>query len=321
MSSPPTGDHGRDLRTALRNGLLAPAPPEALRFVELFRRNHGAELAAVVLYGSRLSAGDATRSGLHDFFLLTDHLRRFHGDLLQAALNLVVPPNIYYATVASSDGPPLRCKYSVLSLDQFRRQTSAEADDIYHLGRFSKRVLLAYARDAQVEAQVVDGLERAVLALVPHALARLPETFTLDQAVGEVLGLSYLGEQRIAEPTKIDKLVSGDRDYYREVFALALAHHAVRRGAPLRTGATYRHDLPDAASRRRTERFLARSRRRGVLRWPKFALTVDDWLQIELDKLERNHGVRLELTERERRHPLIFGWGRFLELRRKGIIK
>ena len=45
-----------------------------------------------------------------------------------------------------------------------------------------------------------------------------------------------------------------------------------------------------------------------LLRLLKTAFTFGDWLPYALWKLERHSGVRIEPTERQRAHPLIFGW-------------
>ena len=67
---------------------------------------------------------------------------------------------------------------------------------------------------------------------------------------------------------------------------------------------------PDAVADRRElreelERCLRRSRRRAYLRWPKYLVTYDGWLDYLLLKLARS-GNQVSLTERQRRHPLIF---------------
>lgn len=40
----------------------------------------------------------------------------------------------------------------------------------------------------------------------------------------------------------------------------------------------------------------------------KSAFTFGDWLPYALWKLERHTGTRIELSERQRRHPLVWGW-------------
>jgi hypothetical protein len=74
------------------------------------------------------------------------------------------------------------------------------------------------------------------------------------------------------------------------------------------------------AAARRSAAWLRRSRRRGQMRWPKYLFLYENWVDYMLEKIERSTGRRLEVTPRERRWPLIFGWRHFFALRRAGLI-
>jgi hypothetical protein len=309
-----TGDGEREMLALLGERLRARPDPIIEGLVEHLRRPH---VAAILFYGSCLFDLTRTKNSFPDFYVLVDDLSGYHGSLLQAGLNLVLPPNVYYASF--EDG--LRCKYCVLSLEQFERETSSQASDIHHLGRFSKRFALLHARDEGVRDVVLRSALRAMLTLVPHALALLPEAFSLEEFIITELSLSYLGEQRVAEPDKVEKLFAGARDYYLEIYRRVLALHQRRHGAPRAgSGGRYLQSRVTHGQRARTDLFLRLSRYRGVLRWPKYMVTVDDWLQYILDKLERYQGIHLELTPRERRHPVLFGWHYFVEMRRRGVL-
>jgi len=52
------------------------------------------------------------------------------------------------------------------------------------------------------------------------------------------------------------------------------------------------------------------SKIRNTLRWPKYALLYDGWLDYVLLKIERRSGERITLTPLERRWPLVFLWPR-----------
>jgi hypothetical protein len=312
-------DRVGELLAARMRGCADPAVDE---YVARLRDGHGLEVAAILFYGSCLHAGTRRSTSFPDFYLLTDDPLRYHRSLAQAALGQLLPPSVYYRTFARPGAEPLRCKLCVLTVEQFRAETSAAASDVHHLGRFSKRFALAYARDEATARQVIEGALSSMLVLLPHSLALLPERFSLEELVLAQLGLSYLGEQRVAEPDKVEGLYRAERDHYLELHQLLLALHAARAGTPLPDGdGRYRQPPPTARERARTLAFLRRSRIRGVLRWPKYMLTVENWLEYILDKLERQQGVRLELTARERRHPLIFGWPRLWELLRRGIVR
>jgi hypothetical protein len=157
----------------------------------------------------------------------------------------------------------------------------------------------------------------AAQTLMPHALALCGSEFTLDEFIGTLLRLSYLGEQRVAEESKVDALLAAEREHYRRFYG-ALLEEA---GLKAEGGPTFRQPEPTAAERRQTERFLTRSRVRGKMRWPKYIVTVDQWLEIALAKIERHHGVKIQLTEREKRWPLLFAWPKYFALKRRGVVK
>ena len=89
-------------------------------------------------------------------------------------------------------------------------------------------------------------------------------------------------------------------------------------------GSTGEADIP---ARTRWLSRLAWSARRvqgktlSVLRLVKSAFTFQGGVDYLLWKLERHSGVRVEATERERRHPLIYGWGLAWRLYRRGAFR
>jgi hypothetical protein len=75
-------------------------------------------------------------------------------------------------------------------------------------------------------------------------------------------------------------------------------------------------------------RGLARERGRssaakwiGLLQLIKTAVTFGDWVPYALWKVERHSGVHLEASERQRRHPWLFGWPIFFRAWRSGALR
>ena len=286
---------------------------------------NGPGVLAVVFYGSRLARIGAADSE-PDFFVVVDGLRRYHGPgargLGAALLGGVLPPSTYRARVVA-EGRTLGAKVCVISASQLRRQTSPAADDLHHLGRFSKRIgLLPGACRGQGAALVASARRSALLALAPHALALLPESFSLDDFLHLLLGISYRGEPRVVEPGKVERLLAADLDHYR---AVARAVLAARHDVASLGGDAYAQPPPELAAREVardvTLQLIARSRRRALLRWPKHLVTFDGWLDYVLAKIERHTGRALPLSPRARRHPLIFGWADLLRLRQQGLLR
>lgn len=260
---------------------------------------------AVIFYGSKLSEVTRGPGSFNDFYVIVDdygYLRR----LRDRVVARVLPPNVYYRNWEAG-GERHRCKYCVISAEDLRRETSPDARDTHHLGRFSKRMALPYARDVSGRENAIAAMLSATGTLMPHALGLVDRDGAggVDDAlIKALLGISYLGEQRVAEGSKVDALFEAEADYYRRLFAVLVT--------------------PDLrpASPSELARLVRRSRRRSIARWPKYMVTFGQtWLDYVLDKVERNYGTRIELTPLERRFPLIFGWPKFFALRKKGVVK
>ena len=74
----------------------------------------------------------------------------------------------------------------------------------------------------------------------------------------------------------------------------------------------------DARERLCLELYFRRSIVRATSRWLKHIVTFEGWLDYILRKANRHTGEPIELTDRERRWPLVFLWGRlFRYLRTK----
>ena len=52
---------------------------------------------------------------------------------------------------------------------------------------------------------------------------------------------------------------------------------------------------------------------RATVRWAKYVITFDDWLEFIVRKARRHTGQDIVLTERERRMPLVFLWPRVIQ--------
>ena len=82
-----------------------------------------------------------------------------------------------------------------------------------------------------------------------------------------------------------------------------------------RSGSVYRLSARvSARSRRRTERYIRRSRVLSTARWFKHVTTFDGWLDYAVRKVERRTGQVVRLGPFERRWPLIFLWPRIVRV-------
>jgi hypothetical protein len=303
------------LAALVREELVRPAPPSAQVFAEELRRRHAESLAGVLFYGSCLRR--RTDEGVLDFYALVDDYRGAYRSRALQLANAALPPNVFYLELPHGD-TKLRAKYAVFSLRDFARAVQITALRTGTWARFCQPAVCAYARDGAALAELVDSLCTAVESAVLRGLALLPGEGDVRDVTAEALWLglfreTYASELRPESDAGPRAIYAADPPRYAR--ALAAALDSLARADCVRllesAGERWRVACPGGS--------LESARRRAALRRPlakaastvqliKSALTFGDWLPYALWKLERHTGTRLEPSERQRRHPFVFGW-------------
>lgn len=288
---------GTELAQLVDGALDVPgADTTAQPFLDELVSPPGRGVRAVLLYGSCLWPSVRGRASCPDFMVIVDSLQRFHRNLGSAFLGSLLPPSVYRLRRSEASA-----KLSVATVAQLQSQCGATGRDLHLPGRLSKRVALVWARDAASRALIVEAQLAALRTLAPLALSRLGGRVEIDGFVEALLRLSYESEIRIVEPAKVAALFAAEPEHYRAVARALLAEL----GARVDAGSSALLIPPRAvAPHALLSRRLRRSRRRALLRLPKYLITYDGWLDYLLKKLERV-GQPVALTAWQRRLPLI----------------
>ncbi|HET8701929.1 MAG TPA: hypothetical protein VFL97_09715 [Nitrococcus sp.] len=294
-----------------------PVAPALHQLCKQMVARFGAGVAGVIFYGSCLRSGQAT-VGLVDLYIIVDGYAAAYESRLLRWLNAALPPNVFYHESADASGRMLRAKCAVLSLQDLELGTSRWFHS-YLWGRFAQPVRLVYVRDEAARNRIEHALAAAVVTLLGRTLPCLPERFDSAQCWQQALALSYTAELRPESPQRAVELVCHDRADYRRRTAAAV-------GIPGIAPAEHEDWYINQARTRFVPRWGWRVRRgQGrvltVLRLMKAALTFENGVDYLLWKLERHTGVALELTPRQRRYPLLFGWGVLWRLLRQGSLR
>jgi hypothetical protein len=275
---------------------------------------------ALVGYGSWYTDGLRKPASFADVYVVVDDYRGIHPRRTHRWWNRLLPPNVYYVWGDGDGHRGLRGKYNVIDVDDLERECGPRLRDVYNAGRMSKIVWLAWAADATTREWVLTQLLAASRTLTPMALAALPARFTADAFTRELLAISYRGEARLEGWERVHALQAAHVDLYRTLHAVLLEAFGAATGLVETSGAGAFRKLDDPAwdeIARATRRLLARSRRRGYLRWPRIILTEPNLLDLAVNEAERKAGVVLRVTPRLRRHPLLFGLPEFLRVLRE----
>ncbi|GAB6068180.1 hypothetical protein JCM13664_14990 [Methylothermus subterraneus] len=306
------------LRHCLEAQLRQPYPYPVTALVQAIRARHGEAVAAVLLYGSCVRSGDPF-DGLVDLYVLVDDYTKVYPKSWLALANRLLPPNVFYLEAAVG-GKALRAKYAVLSRRDFA--SGMAWFQSYLWGRFAQPCRLLYCRDPEISAWIVTCLLKAMRTFVRRTAPLCSECFEPMELWRQGLRLSYSSELRTERAeARAKELVRWAAGFYQTVTLPLL------RALPwcLKSqGGRVCLTIPQWV------RILARlawgvrvlqGKLLSLLRLIKAAFTFQGGVDYLIFKLERHSGRKIELPERVRRHPLVYGWGMLWRLYRQGVFR
>jgi hypothetical protein len=294
-----------------------PLPDGVAELAEVIRARFAGAACAVLLYGS--CRRRASSEGLVDLLLVVSGYRHAHQGFLTAGLNALLPPNVYYLETAAPRGT-VRCKFAVVSEAGFARRCRGGLD-AYFWARFSQPARLVWSADERAAAHVAASRAEAARRFAAEAAPLQSGPVSAEGFWSEALASSYRCELRPEPPAAARALVAADPGYWEALSALVLP------GLPgVEAAAPDRFILSPGEGRRRLAALRWALRRcwgktLNILRLFKAAGTFSNGIDYLLWKVERHSGVRVEATERMRRHPRLAAWGLAWKLWRKGAFR
>jgi hypothetical protein len=295
--------------------LASPAPPAARVLCDAILERHGECVRAVLFYGSCLRK--QTHEGVLDFYVLVDGYRAAYSSVYLAAINALVPPNVFFLSRETELGT-LRCKYAVISTRDFERGLGPSSPHPYLWARFCQPAALIYTRDEESRDFAASCCARAVMTLVRRLAVFLPargrsQRFSSAALWQEAFRRTYASELRTESEETVRSNYEADPERYHAVAALALSQLQQDGWLDVVTqhGPAFAVEMPPM--RRRLARLRWHLERPfckllALVRLMKNATTFGDWVPYILWKIERHTGTRPELSERQRQHPFLFGW-------------
>lgn len=287
---------------------------DVLAVCEKIKTRHKGHVSAFLYYGSSLRAMNDPEKML-DFYVLVDGYRAVHGMSIRALLNWTTPPSVYYIEHKQADGQVRRCKYSLISADGFVRRCTRPAFLSVVWGRFSQPCVLLLPRDETAKDKIQHARTQAIAHFAAKIAPLLPERTSAEDFWARAFFESYQTELR---PEKSDARAREITRRYASRYSQILTSLY---GAPNEDGL---FTLPRKGKMRaklgwRIRRIFGKPA--AALRILSSAATFDNGLDYVLHKVHSHSGVTIEVSEAQRRHPLLWapvlGW----KLIRKGAFK
>lgn len=278
-------------------------PPARVRAVmSAIRTRHADRVLGFVYYGSSLRDLDDADKML-DFYVLVDSYRKTHGRGWRALTNRLIPPAVYYLE-QENDGVLSTCKYSIITLDEFERRCSDSfLSQVW--GRFSQPCALLNASDTTIEERILQARAHAVRKLARETAPLFEAPATAPEFWGRAFYESYRTELRPeSDDGRAKEIVARYQARYNTVSTALF-------GEPV--GGRYAVQLyPGDGSARRwfLRRFVGRPI--AAIRVLNSAATFDGGIDYVLRKIERHSGVSIDVTDAQRKHPVLWspvlGW-------------
>jgi hypothetical protein len=254
---------------------------------------YGAASRSVLFYGSCLR--ETQLDGLMlDFYLVVSDYRAAFGKSWMATANRLIPPNVF---PFEHDG--LMSKYAVLSEADFHRLNGPETLNVSVWARFAQPSRLVWAKDRSAEDKAIAAVARAAPTLLGSA-GRVADEGILEWW-RRAFALTYSAELRAERKGRGNSVVDSDPERYLAFGEAALSF------------------VPANSGRWGLRRLQGKTL--SVLRLAKASATYAGGPDYIAWKINRHAGTRIELTDWQRRHPLLGAISLLPRLLRSGAIR
>lgn len=287
-------------------------------------------LDGVIFFGSRRTgAAKANQWSAYDLFVIVHRYRPFYQAMRDAGLSgkragfmaLIsrwLPPTQYSIRLKDS---PVHMKTAVIQTDTFHRETGPNRRDHFCIGRLFQPSRILYARDQPTKDALLDDLVSAHAATWTWTRPWLLPEFDAGAYGGNALKVSMSWEIRPEPPGRAEALWEAQAEEQTPVFQTLLTDLGAREEivpAGEEGAGLWRAARPaTAAETFRLKLYFRRSIARTTTRWIKHVLSFEGWLDYILRKANRHSDEPIELSEKERRWPLIFLWPRVIKTLRE----
>jgi hypothetical protein len=298
------------LQGLVADELRQPVVPAVAAMAEAVRARHPDGALAVLFYGSCLRRPETLLAdSLLDFYLLVEDYSAAYGSGMLALANRLLPPNVFYLELPQAGGT-LRSKYAVLSLRDFVAGTARGTLNVSLWARFSQPSRLVWVRNAATAGQVAEACARAILTMLGNILPLADSKDDAAELWQRAFRATYAAELRSEGAGRAAELVALDAERFKRVSEPALA--ILRRGgeqlSAAQCAATWRR-------RRRVGKLL------NLARLVKAAFTFQGGLDYVLWKVKRHSGVEIQVTDWQRRHPVLAAPSLAWKLYRRGAFR
>lgn len=267
-------------------------PPSVQKMAQAIRDRHGDAVRALVFYGSAMRETDDPEK-MFDFYVIVDSYSSIYPNLALRFATGALPPGVHFVQIDGPSGRKMRSKYAVISEDAFCHRTAGGVLESMLWARFVQPSVIL-TDDPRLYSKLRQTFARACLHFYQQAAPLIANTDHPEAVWVRGLAESYRTELRPETPhQRAQEIVSRYPERYAQLTEILNADKSLLRGS-----ASYHR------FRWAMRRVLGKPR--GIARILKGALTFDAGLDYILEKVGNHSGVHLQVSDRARRHPVLF---------------
>ena len=296
-----------------------PVPVHIHILAQKLRERYGNSVLGILFYGSCLRDPD-NLEGIADLYLIVDSYYHTYDNPCLAGFNKLLPPNVFYMEVPWRN-TTLRCKYGIFSLDDIHAGTSAWFHS-YLWGRLSQIVRLVYTKNNEIKDEICKSLASAVFTFISCVVPVMRGRFTCRELWQKGLSFSYNAELRPERQDRAVGLFDYGSDYYEKITHIILTMPLFSTKVMTRShGLVYEVRIP--ILKYFYSRFLwnirfFQGKVLSLLRLLKGFFTFENGIEYIIWKIERHSGIRVTVSPRLRRIPVVGAIAIFWRLYRSG---
>ncbi|MCH9698459.1 MAG: hypothetical protein K0U68_10175 [Gammaproteobacteria bacterium] len=313
----------QQLLTFIEDQITQPASPALEAVKNSLLEIYPGAVQAILYYGSCLRSNNPF-DGLVDLYVLVNQYpRAYSKHPLLTLSNRVLPPNVFYLETPTQQ-QIIRSKYAVFTVDDFAKACSKAWFNSYIWGRFCQPSRLLYAHDNNIVETLGSALSQAAITFTARVTPALDSRFNSEVFWSTGLSLSYRTELRPEQTGRALEIYHYDQNYYDSLTESLM--NLTNAGTLILDDTTrayqnqanpWQHKLCQLtwAIRRIQGKSLS------LARLIKAAFTFQGGVDYIAWKIERHSGVKINVTDKLRRYPLIYGWAELWRLHRQGVLR
>lgn len=273
--------------------------------------------SAALFYGSgaSVSSHEDPTNIIFDFYIIGPSYDALYDSGMLGFANKIMPPNVFYFETPSPEGV-LRAKYAVLTLDHFEKLVSPKTFHSYFWARFAQPCRI-YDPKNQMLDRLTNALAQSIISFCANSAGLVGKEFTAKELWLAGLNASYKAELRAEDSDRAGKLIESYGDWATTVTAPAL-----RAAGFTVTASGEKLKISESA---KPAAFPWRMRALAgaglsVARLLKGTQTFNGGIDYIAWKIKRHSGIDVQITDWERKHPLLGAPGaglRYYRLRAK----